>query len=259
MATERNTRNNRLQELSGSDYEVVDGEPDIRGWDVKDVNGRRIGEVDDLIFDVESRKVRYLKIDLEGNVLDLEPRDVLVPIGLAELDHEDDDVILTNVSSDQLRSLPEYDDDDNLSTEYESGIRRVFGGVTGPDYTTAGTSTLANDSSTLSDRDTDFYNHDHFNDDNLFRNRRDRNTDRTYNDTTTNSSTSSNSNQLQSDDLDSDRRGLRLRNRIGDRTDDTVSNDRLASNTNYNDTTSNNDDWDSNNKRNRTDNDDSIL
>lgn len=167
MATESNSRDRRLQELGDSDFEVADGQPDIRGWDVKDASGRRIGEVDDLIFDTQSRKVRYIKLDLEGNVLDLEPRDVLVPIGLAQLHDDDDDVILNNVTADQLRALPEYDDD-NLDSDFESGIRRVFGGVGGTVAATG--AALTGDT----DRDTDFYNHEHFNDENLYGNRNSR-------------------------------------------------------------------------------------
>jgi stress response protein YsnF len=169
MATDNN-RNRRLQELSGSDYEIADGDSDIRGWDVKDASGRRIGEVDELIFDVESRKVRYMVVDLDDDELDLDDdRDVLIPIGLAQLDEDDDDVILNNVTADQLRALPEYDDDDAIDTTYESNIRRVFGGVGGAALTGAA---LTSDSDTVRDRDTDFYNHEHFNDANLRRNRR---------------------------------------------------------------------------------------
>src|SRR5215217_5094991 len=142
MATKTNSRDRRLQELGGSDYEIVDGEPDIRGWDVKDASGQRIGEVDDLIFDTQALKVRYMKVDLEGKVLDTEPRDVLIPIGLAQLDD---------------------DDKDKLDTEYEYGIRRVFGGVgdTGVTGAVATGAALSTDTGTVRDRDTDFYNHEY--------------------------------------------------------------------------------------------------
>jgi len=177
MATKTNSRDRRLQELGGSDYEIADGEPDIRGWDVKDAAGRRIGEVDELIFDEQSRKVRYMVVDLDNNDLDLDDRDVLVPIGLAELRDNGDDVILNNVTADQLRALPEYDDDNEITADHESTIRRVFGGVGGAALTGAGAATgtaLTSDTDvdTTRDRDTDFYNHEHFNDENLYRNRR---------------------------------------------------------------------------------------
>lgn len=161
MAAENN-RNTRLQKLSGSDFEIVDGQSDIRGWDVIDDSGKRLGEVDELIFDYQSRKVRYLVLDLEDNDYDLEDRDVLVPIGIAELHKEDDDVLLPGVTAEQLRSLPEYDED-RFDQESETSIRNVFGGL-GATTAVAGGS---ND-------DHDFYNHDHFNEENLYRNRRDK-------------------------------------------------------------------------------------
>jgi uncharacterized protein (TIGR02271 family) len=151
-----NNRQTRLQKLSGSDFEIVDGQPDIRGWDVKDSSGKQLGEVEELIFDYESRKVRYLVVDLEDNDYDLEDKEVLVPIGIAELHEKDDDIILSGVTAEQLRALPEYDED-RFDTEYESSVRNVFGGLGGA---VAGGS------------DDDFYSHSHFNEDILYRNRK---------------------------------------------------------------------------------------
>ena len=162
MDTE-NKRHTRLQKLSGSDYEIVDGQPDIRGWDVRDAAGKQIGEVEELIFDYQSQKVRYLVVDLEDNDYDLDDREVLIPIGIAELHENDDDVILPTVTVDQLRALPDYDED-RFDTDHETNIRNVFGGL--------GATTTASDVR----RDDDFYKHDHFNDANLYRNRMRRST-----------------------------------------------------------------------------------
>src|SRR5918993_2029810 len=162
MDTE-NRRHTRLQKLSGSDYEIVDGQPDIRGWDVRDAAGKQIGEVEELIFDYQSQKVRYLVVDLEDNDYDLDDREVLIPIGIAELHENDDDVILPTVTVDQLRALPEYDED-RFDTEHETNVRNVFGGL--------GATTTSSDIR----RDDDFYQHDHFNDANLYRNRMRRST-----------------------------------------------------------------------------------
>ncbi len=157
MATDSNQRHTRLQKLSGSDYEMVDGQPDIRGWDVKDENGKTIGEVDELIFDIQSRKVRYIVLDTDDNELGLDDREVLVPIGIAELDGNDDDVYLPGVTAEQLRSLPEYDED-RFDSDSEESIRNVFGGL--------GAGAVAGAAAG------DFYNHGHFNEDNLMRRRR---------------------------------------------------------------------------------------
>lgn len=157
METENN-RKTRLQKLSGSDFEIVDGESDIRGWDVKDSSGNQLGEVEELIFDYASRKVRYLIVELDKRESNKEDRKVLVPIGIAELHGSDDDVILPGVTTDQLYSLPEYDED-RFDTGDEGSIRNVFGGL--------GTSALNGGS----DNDGDFYNHGHFDESNLYRNR----------------------------------------------------------------------------------------
>jgi len=154
-----NKRKTRLQKLSGSDFEIAEGEPDIRGWDVKDSAGKQLGEVEELIFDYQSRKVRYLVIDLDENDYDLDDRKVLVPIGIAELHERDDDVILPGVIPSQLMSLPEYDED-RFDTAHEISIRNVFGGLGGAAL-----------SSSTGENEDDFYSHDHFNEANLYRNR----------------------------------------------------------------------------------------
>lgn len=85
MTLEEN-KYDHLVELGGSDYEIVDGEPNIKGWDVKNELGQQIGEVDELLFNPDSRKVRYLVVDLDGNELGIEDdKKILVPIGIADL------------------------------------------------------------------------------------------------------------------------------------------------------------------------------
>jgi len=93
-------KNNHLVKLSDSDYEIVDGEPDIEGWDVKNELGQKIGDVHDLLFDPQSRKVRYIIVDLDDNELGLDnDKKVLIPIGIAEL-HESDETEEEEVDDD---------------------------------------------------------------------------------------------------------------------------------------------------------------
>ncbi len=100
-------------------------------------------------------------VDLDDNDFDLDERDVLIPIGVAQLHENDDDVIIPNITAEQLRSLPEYDED-NFTQEHEHSIRNVFAGL--------GLAGAA--SGAAMGNDTDFYEHDHFNEDNLYRNRK---------------------------------------------------------------------------------------
>ena len=170
MATNENYNDrNRLQELGGSDFQIAEGEPNIKGWTVKDPQGKTIGEVEELLFDPQTRKVRYIVLDIEGEYMDLEPRNVLIPIGVAELQESDDDVILPNVTAEQLRALPVYEKD-NLTRDTEMTIRNIFGsaGAAG-----VGAGAAAGAAMTGSDtRDPDeFYNDPAYDEDKFYRNR----------------------------------------------------------------------------------------
>lgn len=155
-----NMKHRRLQELDRSDFEIVNGEPDIRGWDVKNSAGKKIGEVEELIVDAAQKKVRYMVVDLDDNELKLDHHKVLIPIGLAELYKDGDDVVLPNVNAEQLHLLPDYKDDD-LNPEME---RRIC-------------SALGRNKNTMhaakkeDEHDTEFYSHDYYNDDNLYKHR----------------------------------------------------------------------------------------
>ena len=166
-----------LEELGGSDFEIVDDEPNIIGWPVKDDRGVKIGKVDNLLFDRQSRKVRYLVLDLDGNKFDLDDdRKVLIPIGIAELyrkgeEHlerrkegldyypEDDGnvVILPEVAYGHLNALPLYEKD-HLSPHIEKAIRSIF--------------RPEKPSNTVEYDKDDFYKDDQFNDDRFYNRRK---------------------------------------------------------------------------------------
>ena len=164
----------RLQELDRSDFEIVKGEPDIRGWDVKNTSGQKIGEVEELILDASEKKVRYMVVDLDDNQLKLNHRKVLVPIGLAELDERDDDVLIPNVAPQQFNELPDYDRN-QLTPDVE---RRIFSTL---DRRTESTTVREAAEKTAAaskkmkkqndEMDPDFYRHEYYNVDNLYKNR----------------------------------------------------------------------------------------
>jgi len=186
-----NMKHRRLQELDRSDFQIVDGEPDIRGWDVKNANGQKVGAVEELVLDAHERKVRYMVVDLDDNELKLDHRKVLIPIGLAELDRKDDDVLIPNVSPQQLGELPEYDRS-NLTGDVE---RRIFSTLESrtppaaqPQATTVRQSEAKSQSRKTAQRrgtqnlktgeqkeneevDPDFYRHEYYSVDNLYKNR----------------------------------------------------------------------------------------
>ncbi|WP_207425955.1 PRC-barrel domain-containing protein [Pedobacter sp. SYSU D00535] len=117
--------NTNLEEVKKSNLNILEAQPNIRGWIVKNGEDRVVGEVKEILFDPHQRKVHYLVVDLTNNVLELSEKEVLVPIGLAELHELNNEIILPNVSGEQLEALPEYDDN-YFSPATEDRIRQVF-------------------------------------------------------------------------------------------------------------------------------------
>ena len=108
------------------DYKVAEGDPDVRGWEVMASDGRKIGEVDELLVDTNAMKVRYLDVDVEDGVIgDGMDRHVLIPIGYARLEQERDRVMVDGLASADLHALPAYDQGP-LTRDFESSVRDSF-------------------------------------------------------------------------------------------------------------------------------------
>ena len=69
----------RLSEMRG--WNVVDGESDIRSWEVKTLSGKVLGNVRELLVDSDAGEVVMIDVDLAGS-----DRHALLPIRLAEID-----------------------------------------------------------------------------------------------------------------------------------------------------------------------------
>ena len=115
-----------LKELSTSDFQIVEGEPNIIGWEVKNESGTYVGEVEELLYDPETRAVRYLIVDLEDNGMNLGDKRVMIPIGIAHLHLSDDEVVLPNIHMDQFNALPAYEQNE-IGPETEVLIRAIIG------------------------------------------------------------------------------------------------------------------------------------
>jgi PRC-barrel domain protein len=110
-----------LDELD--DFRISRDDPDPRGWEVVAADGRKIGEVDELLVDTGAMKVRYLDVDLDdGLVADAHDRHVLVPIGYARLDRDHDRVIVDEITSHDLRAIPAYDHGP-ITRDFETSVR----------------------------------------------------------------------------------------------------------------------------------------
>jgi hypothetical protein len=124
------------------DYRVAQDDPDVRGWEVLASDGRKIGEVDELLVDTNAMKVRYLDVDVDDGVIgDGMDRHVLIPIGYARLERDRDCVMVDGLAAADLQGLPSYDQGP-LTRDFESSVRTSFEGrrSTPADTTTVGMS-----------------------------------------------------------------------------------------------------------------------
>ncbi|RZK38218.1 MAG: PRC-barrel domain containing protein [Pedobacter sp.] len=159
METQDNHRTTYLERLKGSDFEIADHQPDITGWEIRDGLGNELGEVVDLIFDSNARKVRYIvaRLDIDGQQVtdtDKDSRLVLIPIGIVDLDEQDDEVIVPEASAVFLATLPRYKPGETISPAEEVAIRYAFLGKDSlPDA----------DAVVYQQHPNEFYIHEHFN------------------------------------------------------------------------------------------------
>jgi sporulation protein YlmC with PRC-barrel domain len=161
------------------DFKVAEGEPDVRGWEVVSADGRKIGEVDELLVDTSAMKVRYLDVDLNDELIAGDPdRHVLVPIGYARLERERDCVVVDNLNASDLQALPAYGHSP-LTRDFETSVRESFHRPTGATGTTAATggttaATGMTSGTTTGARGTadDFYAHESFDESRFWAGRR---------------------------------------------------------------------------------------
>ena len=139
------------------DFKVAEGDPDVRGWQVVASDGRKIGEVDELLIDTNAMKVRYLDVEVENGLMAEPDRHVLVPIGYARLDRSGDRVMVDNIASTDLRTMPAYDQSP-VTRDYETTVRNSFLGGAATTGAAAGGTT----------HEHDFYTHDSFNDNRFY-------------------------------------------------------------------------------------------
>lgn len=114
----------RLRDLT--EFEVADGNPDVRGWPVRGADGRQFGQVFELIVDADALKVRYLDVEL-SDTLQINERDrhILLPIGVAALDEDADNVFVPSLTAQTVLEYPPYVEI-QITREYEQAMLRAL-------------------------------------------------------------------------------------------------------------------------------------
>ena len=135
-----------LDELPG--YKVAKNYSDVRGWYVKDVNGRIIGTVDHLLVNKIAERVVYLDVEVDKDLIeqghDAYQKSVadgvhgfinkdgdnhlIIPIGMASIDDEIKVVITNEIDSSTFAKAKRFRKGDFIDFEYELNTLRHYRG-----------------------------------------------------------------------------------------------------------------------------------
>lgn len=97
----------RLRDLT--EFEVADDNPDVRGWSVRGSDGQQFGQVYELIVELEALKVRYLDVLLDPALTTSDQeRHILLPIGVAALDEEADNIFVPSLNVSSVLEYPPF-------------------------------------------------------------------------------------------------------------------------------------------------------
>lgn len=108
-------RRSGLQPLrSLGDFRIAKGEPDIRGWTVRTLNGSEVGKVDDLLVDAEAGEVVMMDVEMRAS-----ERHLQLPMRTAQLDHDAHRVIVDSGDVQRYGSLDDVQSDAERQRELD--------------------------------------------------------------------------------------------------------------------------------------------
>src|ERR671917_183940 len=96
-------------------------EEKYEGYTVYDNRGEKIGKVDDLFID-ESDHEEYIGVKMGF----LGRKSTLIPMDIVRV-NEADKALEVSESKDRVKDAPSFDDDEDITPEYEKRIRNHFG------------------------------------------------------------------------------------------------------------------------------------
>ena len=125
-----------------SDYKISDGYPDVRGWDVKDIDDRVIGKVDNLLVNKVAERVVYLDVEVDKSIVDAkydpygnssqtEMREfvnkdgenhIIIPIGLVDLNEDSKYVYTDMIDHRTFAETKRYRKGDTINRQYENQV-----------------------------------------------------------------------------------------------------------------------------------------
>lgn len=111
-------------------YKIKDFDPDYRNhFDGQDIlsydvysQNDKVGSIKDVLVD-EQGQFRYFVVDTGPWIFG---KQVLLPVGRAQLNHENNRVYATRLTREQVENLPEYNPDTVTDYDYEERVRNIY-------------------------------------------------------------------------------------------------------------------------------------
>ncbi len=99
-----------LVKLSGSDFYLEEPRQDIRGFDVYDSDGDKIGTIEDFYIDREAHVTRFLDVKA-GGFLGIGKKHFLIPVEEVTRNVGEEDRVTVNHHRDKVLDSPDFDPD----------------------------------------------------------------------------------------------------------------------------------------------------
>ena len=115
-----------LVRLSDSGLALEDLAQDVRGLDVYDKSGDRIGKVEDLYADTEERKVRFLDVSA-GGFMGLGEKRFLIPVEAVGEVREDGGVVVVEQKRRKVAESTLFDADVVPQPPYQDVLYEYYG------------------------------------------------------------------------------------------------------------------------------------
>jgi sporulation protein YlmC with PRC-barrel domain len=115
------------ESIMADEWRLRELEEKYEGYTVYDNRGEKIGKVDDLFID-ESDREEYIGVKMGF----LGRKSTLIPMDIVRV-NEADKALEVSESKDHVKDAPSFDDDEDITPDYEDRIRSHFGLQSSPE------------------------------------------------------------------------------------------------------------------------------
>lgn len=129
-----------------SDYKLADNDKDVRGWEVKEKDGRVVGKVDSLLVNEKTERVVYLDVEVDTSIIQANHKPysskaqdgthefinkdgenhLIIPVGLAHLNLESEIVFTESVNHKTFAETKRIKKSLPIHRDYEVAVLNTY-------------------------------------------------------------------------------------------------------------------------------------